>query len=69
GYYTDQHRLIFLGLAPASEPRFVVSILVEDPRRQSYAGQVSAPVLHQVMKDALRLYNVPYDKPLRVIAP
>lgn len=69
GYYTDQHRAIFVGLAPASDPRFVVAILVEDPRRQSYAGQVSAPVFHQVMKEALRLYNVPYDKPLRVLSP
>ena len=69
GYYTDQHRTIFVGLAPASDPRFAVAILVEDPRRQSYAGQVSAPVFHQVMKEALRLYNVPYDKPLRVSAP
>ena len=31
GYYTDQHRAIFVGLAPASDPRFVVAILVEDP--------------------------------------
>ncbi|WP_115338080.1 peptidoglycan D,D-transpeptidase FtsI family protein [Moraxella caviae] len=66
GYYTDQHRTIFAGLAPASNPRFVVVILVEDPRRQSYAGQVSAPVFHNVMKEALRLYNVPFDKPLQV---
>lgn len=65
GYYTDQHRAIFVGVAPASNPRFAVAILVEDPRRQSYAGQVAAPVFANVMKEALRLYNVPYDKPLR----
>lgn len=69
GYYTDQHRTIFVGLAPASNPRFAVAILVEDPRRQSYAGQVSAPVFHNVMKEALRLYNVPYDKPLYAETP
>ncbi|MFC0820974.1 peptidoglycan D,D-transpeptidase FtsI family protein [Moraxella marmotae] len=69
GYYTNQHRAIFVGLAPASNPRFAVAILVEDPRRQSYAGQVSAPVFQRVMKEALRLYNVPYDKPLREAAP
>lgn len=64
GYYTDQHRAVFVGVAPASNPRFAVAILVEDPRRQSYAGQVAAPVFRDVMKEALRLYNVPYDKPL-----
>lgn len=65
GYYTDQHRTIFVGLAPASNPRFAVAILVEDPRKESYAGQVSAPVFRNVMQEALRLYNVPYDKPLQ----
>ncbi|WP_078254611.1 peptidoglycan D,D-transpeptidase FtsI family protein [Moraxella pluranimalium] len=69
GYYTDQHRAVFIGMAPASNPRFVVAILVEDPRKQSYAGQVSAPVFHNVMKEALRLYNVAYDKPLYAEAP
>lgn len=66
GYYTNQHRAIFAGMAPASSPRFVAAILVEDPRKQFYAGQVSAPVFHNVMQETLRLYNVPYDKPLYV---
>lgn len=66
GYYTDQYRTTFAGIAPASNPRFAIAILVEDPRRQFYAGQVSAPVFHNVMKEALRLYNVPFDKPLQL---
>lgn len=68
GYYTDQYRTTFAGIAPASNPRFVVAILVEDPRRQFYGGVVAAPVFHNVMKEALRLYNVPFDKPLQVDA-
>lgn len=68
GYYTDQYRTTFAGIAPASNPRFVVAILVEDPRRQHYGGVVAAPVFHNVMKEALRLYNVPFDKPLQVNA-
>lgn len=65
GYHTDQYRTIFAGIAPASSPRFVSVILVEDPRRQFYGGVVAAPVFHDVMKEALRLYNVPFDKPLK----
>ncbi|WP_227430248.1 peptidoglycan D,D-transpeptidase FtsI family protein [Psychrobacter sp. I-STPA6b] len=64
GYYSDQHRNVFAGIAPASNPRLVTVILVEDPQKQHYAGQVAAPVFHNVMKEALRLYNVPLDKPL-----
>jgi cell division protein FtsI (penicillin-binding protein 3) len=65
GYYTDQYRNIFAGMAPASNPRLVGVILLEDPRGLHYAGLTAAPVFHNVMKEALRLYNVPLDKPLQ----
>lgn len=64
GYYDDQYRTSFAGIAPASNPRFVVAIMVEDPQVQKFGGLVAAPVFRSVMKEALRLYNVPYDKPL-----
>lgn len=64
GYYKDKYRNVFAGIAPASNPRFVVAIVVEDPKRAKYAGQTAAPVFANVMKETLRLYNVPYDKPL-----
>lgn len=64
GYAEGQYRNVFAGVAPASNPRFAVVISVEDPRRQTYAGQTVAPVFANVMKETLRLYNVPFDKPL-----
>lgn len=69
GYYTDQYRNVFAGMAPASNPRLVGVMLVEDPRGQIYAGLTVAPVFHNVMKEALRLYNVPLDKPLQTTEP
>ena len=66
GYYTDQYRTVFAGIAPASNPRLATVILVEDPRKANYAGIVAAPVFKNVMQEALRLYNVPLDKPLKV---
>ena len=65
GYYSDQYRNVFAGMAPASNPRLVSVILLEDPRGLHYAGLTAAPVFHNVMKEALRLYNVPLDKPLQ----
>lgn len=64
GYYDNQYRTAFVGIAPASNPRFVVAIMVEDPQVQKFGGLVAAPVFRSVMKEALRLYNVPFDKPL-----
>ena len=68
GYYTDQYRNVFAGMAPASNPRLVGVMLIEDPRGQIYAGLTVSPVFHNVMKEALRLYNVPLDKPLKTEA-
>lgn len=65
GYYADQYRNVFAGMAPASNPKLVGVMLIEDPRGQIYAGLTVAPVFHNVMKEALRLYNVPLDKPLK----
>ncbi|WP_296244399.1 MULTISPECIES: peptidoglycan D,D-transpeptidase FtsI family protein [unclassified Psychrobacter] len=65
GYYSDQYRNVFAGIAPASNPKLVGVMLIEDPRGQIYAGLTVAPVFHNVMKEALRLYNVPLDKPLK----
>lgn len=64
GYIEGEYRNIFAGVAPATNPRFAVVILVEDPKAQKYAGQTVAPVFANVMKETLRLYNVPFDKPL-----
>jgi len=65
GYHADQYRNVFAGMVPASNPKLVGVILIEDPRAQIYAGLTAAPVFHNVMKEALRLYNVPLDKPLQ----
>lgn len=64
GYYDDSYRTSFVGIAPASNPRFVVAIIVEDPQLQKFGGLVAAPVFRSVMKETLRLYNVPFDKGL-----
>ena len=64
GYHSDQYRAIFAGVVPASNPRFSVVILVEDPRVLRHGGTVAAPVFAKVALEALRLYNIPFDKPL-----
>lgn len=64
GYYDNQYRTSFVGIAPASNPRFVAAIMVEDPQMQKFGGLVAAPVFREIMRETLRLYNVPFDKPL-----
>ena len=69
GYAKNRYLALFTGLAPVSDPRFIVAVVVDDPRGgKYYGGQVAAPVFQSVMSDALRLDAVPPDSvrtPLR----
>lgn len=64
GYYESKYRALFCGIAPSSDPQFVTVILVEDPVGEFSGGKVAAPVFAAVTKEALRLNNVPLDRPL-----
>jgi len=62
GYDAERHRAIFAGMAPASDPRLVTVILIEEPSKGRYhGGDVAAPVFAGVMQGALRLMDVAPD--------
>ena len=62
GYAKRRYLSLFTGIAPVSDPRFVVAVVIDDPRgKQYYGGEVAAPVFRTVMADALRLNAVPPD--------
>ncbi|MDD5179927.1 MAG: penicillin-binding protein 2 [Gallionellaceae bacterium] len=65
GHYVNRYVASFVGLAPASSPRLIVAVMIDEPGgAQYYGGQVAAPVFSNVMGAALRLLNVPNDAPL-----
>jgi cell division protein FtsI (penicillin-binding protein 3) len=62
GYSEDQYLAVFAGLVPASDPRFVMVVMVDEPSAgKYYGGQVASPVFSSVMAGALRLMAVPPD--------
>jgi cell division protein FtsI (penicillin-binding protein 3) len=66
GYSDRQYLSVFAGMAPASDPRLVMVVMVDEPAGSKYyGGQVAAPVFSRVMAGALRLLAVtPDDVPL-----
>ncbi len=65
GKYVDRYVASFVGLAPASNPRLIVAVMVDEPGgKEYYGGQVAAPAFSSVMNAALRVLDVPYDAPL-----
>ena len=71
GRYVDHYIASFVGFAPASNPRLVVAVMIDDPSGADYyGGEVAAPVFSKVTGAALHALNVPNDAPLdNVIAP
>jgi cell division protein FtsI (penicillin-binding protein 3) len=62
GYSRNNYTAAFAGLVPASHPRLVGVVIIDDPQKRSYyGGMVSAPVFARVMEGALRLLDVPPD--------
>lgn len=62
GYAQDQYIAIFAGMVPASSPRLVGVVIVDEPRAGAYyGGEVAAPVFAEVMAGALRLLGITPD--------
>ncbi len=63
-YAGDRYVSSFVGLAPASDPRLVVAIMIDEPNgKDYYGGLVAAPVFSRIMSGALRFMAVPPDAP------
>jgi cell division protein FtsI (penicillin-binding protein 3) len=70
GRYVSNYVASFAGFAPASDPRLVVAVMIDEPAGgQIYGGQVAAPVFAEVAARSLRTLQVPPDAvPATVVA-
>lgn len=62
GKYVSKYVASFVGFAPASNPRIIIAVMVDEPSNgQHYGGDVAAPVFSAVAVNALRALNVTPD--------
>ncbi len=62
GYAGSKYRAWFVGMAPVSDPRVVVAVMVDEPTAgKHFGGDVAAPVFSDVVKQTLRMMSVPPD--------
>jgi cell division protein FtsI (penicillin-binding protein 3) len=67
-YAPDKYISSFVGFAPASHPRLVVAVMIDEPTAgRYYGGTVAAPVFAQIMAGALRALDVAPDGTMRPI--
>lgn len=67
GYYDDQYNTSFVGAAPASDPRLVVLVVIDDPgpgviaRRMHYGSSTAGPVVRRIIERVLSYQGVEPD--------
>ena len=56
------HNSFFVGMAPASDPKIVIVVIINEPKgEEHYGGQVAAPVFSRVAAGAMRILNISPD--------
>ncbi len=67
GRYANKYVSSFVGFAPASDPRLIVAVMIDEPGAgKHYGGDVAAPVFASVMGSSLRTLGIAPDVPLVV---
>jgi len=62
GYATKKYRSWFVGIAPISDPRIIVAVMVDTPTAGKwYGGDVAAPVFSDLVQQTLRTLGVQPD--------
>jgi len=68
-YAAKKYVASFVGLAPISDPRLVVAVMIDEPSNGAhFGGDVAGPVFSQIMSGALRTMGIPPDVPVQVAA-
>jgi stage V sporulation protein D (sporulation-specific penicillin-binding protein) len=49
----------FVGFAPATNPRFVMLVIINEPSSSIYGAETAAPIFFAVAKDILMYYGIP----------
>ena len=62
-YSTSRYVASFVGMVPATKPRLVIMVLVDEPRGNIYGGVVAAPAFRQIARFNLQHLEVPPDAP------
>jgi cell division protein FtsI (penicillin-binding protein 3) len=63
GYSLDKYVASFVGIVPASRPRLVVLVAVDEPQGAIWGGVVAAPAFEQIARFDLQYLEVPPDAP------
>jgi cell division protein FtsI (penicillin-binding protein 3)/stage V sporulation protein D (sporulation-specific penicillin-binding protein) len=62
-YSTSRYVASFVGMVPATKPRLVIMVMVDEPHASIWGGTVAAPAFQQIAQFNLQHLEVPPDAP------
>jgi cell division protein FtsI (penicillin-binding protein 3) len=63
GYSTSEYVASFVGVVPATDPRLVVLVTIDEPHGAIWGGVVAAPAFADIARFALQYLEIPPDAP------
>jgi cell division protein FtsI (penicillin-binding protein 3) len=64
GHYSNKYVASFVGFAPASHPKLLIAVMIDEPTTGDYyGGLVAAPVFSGLMAGALQVLGIQPDDP------
>ncbi len=68
GYSKDKYISVFAGFAPMEKPELAILVVVDEPQKNYYGGEVAAPVFKTIMAESFNYLNIPPEKEQQMVA-
>jgi cell division protein FtsI (penicillin-binding protein 3) len=62
-YSTSRYIASFVGMVPATKPKLVIMVMVDEPHGDIYGGLVAAPAFREIARFNLQHLEIPQDAP------
>ena len=68
GYAKNKYISVFAGFAPKEHPELAVLVVVDEPRKEYYGGDVAAPAFRNIISESFNYLNIRPEKGRSMIA-
>jgi len=72
GYSKTKSRMTFIGFFPKDQPRYVIAVLIDEPKTERFAGTAACPVFKEIGESLILLdrmrQRIQGDKESRILA-
>ncbi|MCK5695382.1 MAG: penicillin-binding protein 2 [Desulfobacula sp.] len=68
GYSKNNYISVFVGFAPKENPELAILVVIDEPRKQYYGGDVAAPAFKTIMAESFNYLNIAPEKNKTMVA-